>query len=178
MEVDFSQLLSMHQHHMVLSWQCGGPDGLHQYYAHCNEQKWVYSITNKPCPFLLYYYIDITVTVAVTSEHIGYALQIGLMLVFWISIQWNAHWRHCQLEMVQTVDHVMLDETKCEALPQNREQVTFWVKWVFGIIVRTILPALIWYQNKVCTPILLWGMTICVFQCTNLKKNLKVLKDI
>ena len=27
----------------------------------------------------------------------------------------------------------------CEALPQNREQVTFWVKWVFGIIVRSTL---------------------------------------
>ena len=35
----------------------------------------------------------------------------------------------------------------CDALPQNREQMTFWVKWVFGIIVRSILSVLSLYQN-------------------------------
>ena len=32
--------------------------------------------------------------------------------------------------------------------PQNREQETFWVKWVFGIIVRAALSTLIRYQNQ------------------------------
>ena len=50
---------------------------------------------------------------------------------------------------------------KCEALPQNREQVTFWVKWGFVIIVRSIFSALIWYQNQVHTPPTFWEMTIC-----------------
>ena len=31
----------------------------------------------------------------------------------------------------------------CDALPQNREQVTFWVKWDFGTVVRSKLSALI-----------------------------------
>ena len=48
----------------------------------------------------------------------------------------------------------------CDALPQNSEQVTFWVKQVSGIIVRSTLWALIWYQNQVHTPTL-WDMTIC-----------------
>ena len=51
----------------------------------------------------------------------------------------------------------------CEALPQNREQVTFWVKWVFGIIVRRTLSALIWYQNQVRTSSTFWDVTICVW---------------
>ena len=49
----------------------------------------------------------------------------------------------------------------CNALPQNREQVKFWVKWVFDIIVTSSLSALIWYQNQVHTPTF-WDMTICV----------------
>ena len=40
------------------------------------------------------------------------------------------------------------------------EQVTFWVKLVFGIIVRNTLSALIRYQNQVRT--LPTEMTICV----------------
>ena len=52
----------------------------------------------------------------------------------------------------------------CDALLQNREQATFWAKWVFGIIVSHILPALIWYQNQVHTSTF-WDMIICVQDC-------------
>ena len=56
---------------------------------------------------------------------------------------------------------------KCEALPQNREQVTLWVKWVFGIIVKNTLSVSIWikfwYQNQVHTAPTFWDMTICEF---------------
>ena len=44
---------------------------------------------------------------------------------------------------------ICLSQIKCDALPQNREQVTFWAKWVFGITVENILSAVIWYQNLV-----------------------------
>ena len=40
----------------------------------------------------------------------------------------------------------------CEALSQNREQVTFWAKWVFGIVVESTFSALIWYKNQVDIP--------------------------
>ena len=36
-------------------------------------------------------------------------------------------------------------------LLQNKDQMTFWVKWVFGIIVRNTLSALIWWKNQVHT---------------------------
>ena len=40
----------------------------------------------------------------------------------------------------------------CDALTQNREQVTFWVQWVSDIFLRRTLTALIWCQNQVHTP--------------------------
>ena len=33
----------------------------------------------------------------------------------------------------------------CDALPQNREQVIFWVKWVSGIIIRSTLSAFFFF---------------------------------
>ena len=50
----------------------------------------------------------------------------------------------------------------CEALQQNREQVTVWVILVFGIIVRSTHSALIYYQNQVLTHNF-WDMTIYVW---------------
>ena len=53
----------------------------------------------------------------------------------------------------------------CDALQQNREQVTFWVIWVFGIKIHTVwkytLSGLYGYQNQVHTPTF-WDMAICV----------------
>ena len=50
----------------------------------------------------------------------------------------------------------------CKALPQNKEQLTFWANSVFSIIVKSTLSALIWYQNKVNTPTF-WDMTFSVW---------------
>ena len=52
--------------------------------------------------------------------------------------------------------------TICEALLKNRERVTFRVKWVFSIIIRSTFSALVWYQNQVHTPSTFWDMAICV----------------
>ena len=54
----------------------------------------------------------------------------------------------------------------CTVLPQKRHQVTFWVKLVFGIIVRSTLSTLIWYQNQVHTPyFLLRYYHLCIRPC-------------
>ena len=49
----------------------------------------------------------------------------------------------------------------CYTHPENMAQVTFWVKWVFGSIRRSILAALSWYQYLVHTPPTLLDMIIC-----------------
>ena len=63
--------------------------------------------------------------------------------------------------------HIWNKDEKCiqmstEVLLQSKGQVTFWVKWVFGIIVRSTLLALMWYQNQVHNPPTFWDMIICV----------------
>ena len=44
--------------------------------------------------------------------------------------------------------------------PTKQGQVTFWVKWVIGIIVRSILSVLIWYQNQVHTTPTFWDIAV------------------
>ena len=48
-----------------------------------------------------------------------------------------------------------------DALQQKREQVIFWVKWVFDFIVRGTLSALIWYQIQFHIPTVL-ELTFCM----------------
>ena len=56
--------------------------------------------------------------------------------------------------------HTVWSHQICEAFPQNREQVIFWVKWDFdAIVIRSTLSALTWYQNQVHT-LTFWDMTI------------------
>ena len=43
----------------------------------------------------------------------------------------------------------------------NREQVAYWVKLLFGVIVGAIFSFIFWYQNQVHNPSF-WYMTICV----------------
>ena len=80
----------------------------------------------------------------------GVGLQHGFLLAltatFWKPV---AHYNNMCFWLQEL--YLCLTGT-CEALPQNSEQVTFWVKWVFGIIVRSTLSALIWYQNQVHDP--------------------------
>ena len=54
--------------------------------------------------------------------------------------------------------HQMRKDLVLCTLPQNRVQVTFWIKLIFGIIVRSTLSALIWYQNQGHMPPTFWDI--------------------
>ena len=50
----------------------------------------------------------------------------------------------------------------CDALPQNREQVTFWVKWVLSVIEESTLSALVWCIIKLILLYLLRYDHVCI----------------